>query len=498
MQQKIAKFKETLRKAKAYQHALGVMYYDFQTVMPRAGADGYASTVGTLSEEVYKLNTSQEFKDLTAELCARGDELDPVTRREAEVLQEEIARMDCVPVQEYVDYQTAQSLASSVWHQAKVDNDYAAFRPHLKTLLDYSRRFALYYAPDRAPYDTLLDQYEKGLTMQTLDGYFASLRKSLQPLVEKTAARKDRIDDSFLFRHYPVEGQRKLSDEVMRIMGLDRARCAIGEVEHPFTIDFSKNDVRITTHYYEDAVASSLYSVIHEGGHALYGLNIGDELQGSPLADGASMSIHESQSRLYENIIGRSKGFTALLFSKMQALFPEQLAGVTAHDFYRAVNKSVPSLIRTEADELTYSFHIMVRYELEKRLVEGSLTVDDLPAEWNRLYRELLGVEVPDDTHGVLQDSHWSGGSFGYFPSYSLGSAYGAQFVDVMRRELDVDALVAAGELAPITDWLARNIHRHGLMKTPAQLIEDTCGAPFDPRYYVEYLTRKYTEIYGL
>ena len=210
------------------------------------------------------------------------------------------------------------------------------------------------------------------------------------------------------------------------------------------------------------------------------------------------MGVHESQSRLFENIIGRSQGFTAHIFPTMQRLFPEQLHGVTAQDFYRAVNKSVPSLVRTEADELTYSFHIMIRYELEKRLIAGTLSVDELPEAWNALYKEYLGVDVPDDTHGVLQDSHWSGGSFGYFPSYSIGSAYGAQFVHAMKKDLDVDALVAAGELAPIIDWLTDKIYRFGRIKTPDQLLLDTCGESFDPQYYVDYLTDKFTAIYGL
>ena len=498
MQKRIEEFKAYLHKMHAYEHALGVMNYDFETAMPKGAAEDYAKTMGILGEEYYRLQTAPEFKSMIKELAERKDELDLITRREVEVLDEDIARTDCIPLQEYVDYQMEQSLASSVWHEAKVNNDYAAFKPHLAKLIDYNRRFALYYAPDKDPYDTMLDMYEKGMTQSTLDDYFARLRRDLLPLVEKTAALRDTIDDGFLFKNYPLEGQRALSDAIMQVMCIDRRHCSIGEVEHPFTTEFNKHDVRITTHYYEDAVASSFYSVVHEGGHALYELHTGDELIGSPLASGTSMGVHESQSRLFENIIGRSQGFTAHIFPTMQRLFPEQLHGVTAQDFYRAVNKSVPSLVRTEADELTYSFHIMIRYELEKRLIAGTLSVDELPEAWNALYKEYLGVDVPDDTHGVLQDSHWSGGSFGYFPSYSIGSAYGAQFVHAMKKDLDVDALVAAGELAPIIDWLTDKIYRFGRIKTPDQLLLDTCGEPFDPQYYVDYLTDKFTAIYGL
>ena len=350
MQQKIEQFKAALKKMKAYQHAMGVMFYDFETVMPKGAAEDFAAHMGILSEEVYKMQTAPEFKALIDELYEKKDGLDLVTRREVEVLREDSARTACIPMEEYVDYQKVQSMASSVWHEAKVNNDYAAFKPYLKQLVDYNRKFALYYAPDKDPYDTMLDQFEKGLTRKELDGFFGNLREKLLPLINETSARRDEIDDSFLFRHYPVEQQRAFSDYLMQVMGIDRNFCTIGEVEHPFTTNFTKHDVRITTHYYEDAVASSLYSVVHEGGHALYELHTGDELNDSPLGTGTSMGIHESQSRLFENIIGRSEEFTRLIFPKMEELFPEQLKGVTAWDFYRAVNKSVPSLIRTEAD----------------------------------------------------------------------------------------------------------------------------------------------------
>lgn len=498
MQKLVKEFKAYLKKLHAYQHAAGVMYYDFETAMPKGASEEFSQTMGVLSEELYKLSTAPEFKNMVKQLLEHKDELDLITRREAEELNESIARTDCIPMEEYVDYQMVQSMASSVWHEAKVTNDYAAFKPHLEKLIQYARKFALYYAPDQDPYDTLLDEYEKGLNKETLDRYFASLRENLLPLVEKTSALRDTIDDRFLFAHYPLEGQRALSDYIMQVMCIDRNHCSIGEVEHPFTTEFNKHDVRITTHYYEDAVASSFYSVVHEGGHALYELNTGDDLIGSPLASGTSMGIHESQSRLFENIIGRSEEFIQVVFPKLLELFPEQLKGVTAHDFYCAVNKSVPSLVRTEADELTYSFHIMVRYELEKQLIAGTLSVDDLPAAWNRLYKEYLGVDVPDDTHGVLQDSHWSGGSFGYFPSYSIGSAYGAQFMDAMRKDLDVDALIAAGNLKPIIDWLTEKIYRFGCIKKPSELIRDICGQEFDAKYYVDYLTKKFSDIYSL
>ncbi len=258
----------------------------------------------------------------------------------------------------------------------------------------------------------------------------------------------------------PAPGRRscQFSDFIMDVMDIDRDHCIIGETEHPFTINFSRDDVRITTHYFPDQVASSLYSVVHEGGHALYELHTGRELARTCLGNGVSMGIHESQSRFYENIIGRSRAFCSVLLPWLKEHFPEQLVDVTEEQFYRMVNRSQPSLIRTEADELTYCLHIMVRYELEKQMFAGTITAHDLPAAWNRLYKEYLGVDVPSDREGVLQDSHWANGNIGYFPSYAIGSAYGAQYLLEMQKDLDVEAAVRSGKLTAINRWLEEKI----------------------------------------
>ena len=498
MEETIRRFKAHLAKMHAYEHALGVLYYDAETVMPKAGGEGLGGTIGVLSEESYRLSTAPELKEMLKALLENRDVLDDVTRHEAEELSENMERMEKIPMEEFVAYQMAQSEASRVWHEAKPANDYAAFEPHLAKLIDYQRRFAGYMRPELPAYDALLDQYEKGLTMQTLDAYFADIRAKLLPVIHDIAERGRNIDTSFLQKEFPIWKQRQLSDYIMQVMTIDRACCALGEVEHPFTTGFNKRDIRITTHYHADDLLSSFYSVVHEGGHALYELNTGDDLFCSPLGTGASMGIHESQSRFFENIIGRSEAFLTFVFPKMQELFPAELAGVTPHMLYLAANRSEPSLIRTEADELTYSMHIMVRYELEKKLIAGELSTKELPEAWNALYREYLGIDVPDDTRGVLQDSHWSGGMFGYFPSYSIGSAYASQIYAAMQKDIDVPALVAKGELAPVVGWLTEKIYRFGCMKKPAELIENACGAPFDPTYYTDYLTKKYSEIYGL
>ena len=336
------------------------------------------------------------------------------------------------------------------------------------------------------------------MTMAAIDPFFKETREKLVPLIRQIAERGRRIDDSFLKKSYPIADQKLLSEHLMNVLTMDKARRVIGTTEHPFTTAFTKYDVRITTHYHENVMASSMYSVIHEGGHALYELNVGDDIAYSPVGSGTSMGIHESQSRFYENIIGRSEAFIGMIMPKLAELFPSQLRGVDAHAFYLAVNKSEPSLIRTEADELTYPLHIMIRYELEKQLIDGSLDTKDLPAAWNRMYKEYLGVEVPNDRQGVLQDSHWSFGGFGYFPSYALGSAYGAQMLASLEKDVDVWGSVKHGDLKPIVDWLTERIYRYGSMKTPAEFLENCCHAPFDPSYYITYLTKKLSDVYAL
>lgn len=498
MEQIVKAFKADLAKQDAIHHAMGVLQYDSVTAMPKGGYEELAATMGYLSELDYKFQVSTERKEMLEQILAHKDEVDSVTRREAEELSEELERVSKIPMDEYVAYQMEQNVASAVWEKAKHENDYQAFKPHLEKLIDFNKRFAGYFAPEKPVYDALLDQFEKGLTMATLDQYFTAVRKEVVPLLKATQEKGRAIDESFLSRPVPVHMQQKFSDELMKILCIDREYCGIAETEHPFTTNFSKHDVRITTHYHEDAFVSSMYSVIHEGGHALYELHTGDELLGSPLAQGTSMSVHESQSRFFENIIGRSEAFCAYLLPRLQELFPQQMQDVTAEKLFLAVNNAKPSLIRTEADELTYSLHIMVRYEIEKRIFAGELSVDELPEAWNKLYKEYLGVDVPDDTHGILQDSHWAGGMFGYFPSYSLGSAYASQILARMRKELDFDGCVRRGELQPIVDWLTEHVFKYGQLKKPGEVIELACGAPFDPTFYTDYLKEKFTKVFAL
>ena len=497
VQEAVETLAEYSRTMHAYNHAMSALYLDAGTVAPKNTTAGRNVTMEVLSRVTFELSTDPKRGELIAYLEANAGELDASTRRQVEVARKSFDQMSRIPAEEYVAYSVLLNEAQDVWEKAKNDSDFALFAPYLEKIVDFNRKFAGYYNPELAPYDALLNEFEEGLTMDTLDGFFAQLRGAIVPLLAATQAAEP-IDDSFLELAYPIEVQRKFSDYLMDLLGLDRGHCGIAETEHPYTLTFNNKDVRITTHYHEKNMTFAMYSTIHEGGHALYELGCGDEYEFTNLSGGASMSIHESQSRFYENIIGRSRAFVEVYFPKLKELFPQQLENVTAEMFYRAVNKAQPSLIRTEADELTYCIHVMIRYEIEKQLIAGTLAVADVPAAWNRMYKDYLGIDVPDDKNGCLQDSHWSGGMIGYFPSYALGSAYGAQMLAKMQEDLgDIYADVAKGDLSRITGWLREKIHRHAGFKKPAPLFEDVCGK-FDAKFFTDYLTRKFSELYGL
>lgn len=484
------------KKLYAYNAASSSFYLDSVTVAPKDTAEGRGVALGILAGEQQKLLTAPEVGEMLAFLSERREELSHVERREVEELYRKYKQMSRIPADEYMAYAMLTNEASDVWHRAKEQSDFELFRPVLEKLVDYNIKFAGYYDSTKKPYDALLNEYERGVDMEALDKFFGTIRDRLVPLIQ-AIGEAPQIDDGFLHRHYPIEAQRKFSDYLMEVLALDRGHCTIGETEHPFTLEFNNKDVRITTNYKEDSVVDSMYSVIHEGGHAKYELGIRDDLQYTCLAGGVSMGVHESQSRFYENLIGRSRPFIEAIFPKMQEFFPEQLADVTAEQMYLAVNRVEPSLIRTEADELTYSLHVMIRYEIEKQLIGGTLAVKDVPKVWNRLYKEYLGVDVPDDRHGCLQDSHWSGGSFGYFPSYALGSAYGAQMLKRMEQDQNVWDAVAKGDLSGVSAWLGEKVHQYGSLLEPADVVKNACGE-FDPTVYTDYLTKKYSEIYGL
>ena len=492
-----AALSRALETREAYSHARAVMDFDAMTAAPVNSAPRRAETLAALKAEERKLMTGGALLCALDVLFAHADELDEKTRREAELTRREALRLERIPADALAEHNRLLGVASAAWREAKKRDDFGLFRPYLQGVFESSRRLALLARPESDPYDTLLDENEEGMNAAFLDPFFRGLREALVPLIGRIAKRP-KPDASFLHGHFPREKQLAFSRELMGLMGIDGRRCALGEAEHPYTTFISRNDVRMTTHIYEDRVHANMFSILHEGGHALYELGISEKLEGSPLGHGASAGMHESQSRLYENLIGRSRGFAEFVLPVMKRYFPEALGGVSPAEFFLAVNRAEPSMKRTEADELTYCLHIMIRYELEKALVSGDISACDVPKEWGRLCGEYLGLVPETDAEGCLQDMHWGSGLIGYFPTYALGNAYGAQILAHMKKELDFDGLIAAGNIEPITLWLREHIHKYGMLKTPAELIRSASGEDFDPRYYTDYLTKKFSALYGL
>jgi len=485
-------------KMSAYEHATALLQYDGDTSAPEGTAANRAHTMAILGEEQYKLAIGAETVQLLEYLDGQQEALTEKEQRMVYLLLKEIRHMQKIPMEEYIAFEKLTVEAGAVWHRAKEENDYASFRPYLDRLIAATTRIAGYCAPEKEPYDYWLDEYEEGMDQKKLDAFFDGLRAHLVPLIQKIGAA-EQVDETPLRGEAPEEAQAKLVPYLMDLLGLDRAHVGFTTTLHPFTTSLGSHyDERITTNYKLDNYADSLFSVVHEGGHALYDTGSADDLAYTALDGGGSMGLHESQSRFYENLIGRSRAFVNHIFPKLQELFPERVKGFTAEDVYRAVNRVTPSLIRTESDEVTYCLHIMIRYELEKRLFNGTLSTEDLPAEWNRLYREYLGVEVPDDAHGVLQDVHWSGGGFGYFPSYALGNVYGAALLEKMKETVDVEAAVAAGDLSPVNAWNREHIWQYGKLYPTQKILRDALGQEPTAEAYIRYLETKYSEIYGL
>ena len=493
----IEKLNELEKSTYALNHALSILSVDGDTVAPKNSWKGRGKAMAYLTELAYKQLVNPETGEMLDTILQRREETDEVTFRKAELLKENYDEYNILPMEEFVAYQELTNESGAVWHDAKEKSDWEMFAPYLEKLVAFRRRFASLKDPSKPAYDVLLDQFEKGASMESLDPFFRTLREELSPVILEVAAREKPVP-AFMKGPWAVSGQRLFSRKIMALEGIDPLNCTLGETEHPFTDSTNKWDVRITTHYYENDPFSSMYSVIHEGGHALYELDVRDDLQFTNLAGGVSMGVHESQSRFYENIIGRSRAFCTPLLKIMKEVFPEQMKDVTEDELYSAINLSKPSLIRTEADELTYSLHVMIRYELEKAMIGGDLKVADIPGEWNRLYKEVLGVDVPDDKHGCLQDSHWSFGGMGYFPSYALGSAYGVQMLQEMEKDVDVWTAVAKGDLSPVTAWLTEKVHQYGHLKKPCDLLPAAMGGPLDATVYTGYLKKKFTELYKL
>ncbi|MBU1144523.1 MAG: carboxypeptidase M32 [Firmicutes bacterium] len=492
----VNKFRELVKKSKAYIYVLQLCGWDSNTEAPRGAFPRRAELLGIIGSELFKLQTSKETQDIIYGLYAKKDELDPFTKREIEKAKKELDKIIKIPESEFIEYQQLIQLSQVVWQDAKANSDFNSFKDNLQKIFDFNKKFISYYGIDDHPYNVLLDDYEEGMSMKEYNKFFDVLKKDLVPFVKEILATKKNSNDAFMNEFFDASKQQEFCDYLIDVLAFDRNRGLMKKSVHPFTWNTSPDDVRFTTRYLENYVFSSIFAVIHELGHATYEQQIDTKWDNTLLNSGTSMGIHESQSRFFENIIGRSKSFWEVHYPKFKSLFPEQLRNVSLDDFYRATNKVEASLIRVEADELTYSLHIMIRYEIERMILSDEVQIEDLPKVWNKLMIEYLGIEPKNDGEGVLQDVHWSSGLIGYFPTYALGTAYSAQFYYSMKKELDIDKLVSENKISEINLWLKEKIHQFGASKSPKELLLEVTKEEFNPKYYVQYLKEKYTEIY--
>ncbi|KEO84611.1 carboxypeptidase M32 [Tumebacillus flagellatus] len=496
----IENFKALVKRMKQLEEATALMFWDLRTGTPKKGVEQRSEVVGMLSGDQFKLSVSEEMGRYLAELTQPDvlETLDEITRASVLERKKEYDRSKKIPPQKYQDFVVLTSKAEYAWQEAKAKNDFESFRPHLEKIVDTVREFIELWGYDENKYDTLLDQYEPGMTVAKIDAIFAPLRERTVALVKKISER-EQVRRDFLNQEFPKADQRKFCEFILTQLGYDFEAGRLDESAHPFAIGLNPGDVRITTRFNPNDMQSSLFGTIHECGHAMYEQNISKDLIGTFLATGTSMGIHESQSRFWENMIGRSREFWSRYYDDLKARFPQQFEGVSVDEFYDAINLVEPSLIRVDADELTYNLHIMIRYEIEKDLINGNIAVADLPRIWNEKMEEYLGIRPENDTTGVLQDIHWAGGSFGYFASYSLGNIYSAQFQAAIARAIpDYREKVAAGDTSELKQWLIENVYRYGKSRQPAQIIFDATGEEINPKYLIEYLETKYESIYKI
>ncbi|AVQ99196.1 carboxypeptidase M32 [Oceanobacillus iheyensis] len=487
-------FKELLKEQSAYKEAIALAHWDMRTKIPKKGVEQRSEVVGFLAEKLHQLETSEKMKYFIDVL--KDNTKDEIVRKTVEECEQNYERNRKIPHDEFKEYVMLQSKSEAIWQEAREKSDFTLFQPYLEKLVDYNKKFANYWGYEKNIYDALLHNYEPGITTETLDQVFPALRNSLTSLLDKINQSTVKPDPQVLKGHFPKTKQEAFTLDILERMGYDFSSGRLDETIHPFAISLNINDVRVTTRYDEEDFRMAVFGTIHEGGHALYEQNINPNLASTPLATGTSMGIHESQSLFWENFVGRSESFWSSHYELFKNYAPEAFQSVPLNQFYRAVNEVKPSFIRIEADELTYPLHIMIRYELEKALINGEIDVKDLPGLWNEKMKDYLGIVPPSDKEGVLQDIHWSGGDFGYFPSYALGYMYAAQFNHTLNKEMNVNNLIASGEFDQIREWFTKHVHQYGKMKKPLEIVNDVTGEALDARYLVDYLTKKYSGIY--
>ena len=488
-----------LSEVEVYGRALGKISFDMQCCAPPEGMEKAGADMAVLGKRLHALTHSKRYVALITSLHDDPGELTAAQRRTVELLYREYSKTK----NETAAFAYRRDLAASQgygrWLEAKKKADFSLFRDSLAELVELARQAIDLRDEKKATYyDSCLDDHEPGGSQEQLDAFFAALKERIVPLMRRIQSEGKPIREDFLTRKCPIPEQEAFSRELLELEGLRPTATVLMTTEHPFTTNFGPTDVRVTTHYYESLFLSNIFSTLHEGGHALFMQNEPAEFYENFTSDGMTNGMHETISRFYENLIGRSEAFIRFIYPRLCQVSPGVMDGVSQRELYEGVNIARPSLIRTEADELTYSLHILIRYELEKGMMNGTLPIDEVPARWNALYKEILGIDVPDDAQGCLQDVHWSDGYMGYFPSYALGNAYGAQILHAMKRDFDVDAAVAAGELGKVADWLKVHVFSCASMLDPDDWIRAVTGEGLNVNYYLDYLEAKYKDVYAL
>ena len=496
---KLQQLKNLLAEIADLNQITALLSWDQQTYMPPGGAENRGHHLATLQQIAHTKFVSDEIGKLLDDLQPYASQLDPdsfeaclvrVTRRNYE-------KETKVPVEWVMESALTTTLAHEAWAKARAENDFLHFQPHIERLLDLAHRYAGFFAPYEHVYDPLMDIFEPGMKTTDVKAIFDALRP-LQVSLLKQIALSPQVDNAFMTLTYDEGKQWDFGVETITKMGFDWQRSRQDKTLHPFTSSFGYGDVRITTRVFPNYLAPALFGTLHEAGHAMYEMGADASLDRSPLFGGASSGIHESQSRMWENLIGRSYPFWQHFYPRLQEVFPSQLGNLPLEAFYKGINKVQPSLIRVEADEATYNLHIMLRMELEIALLEGSLRVKDLPEVWNSRFQQYLGITPPDNAKGVLQDIHWSGGLIGYFPSYALGNLIAAQLWERINADIpDLPDQIRQGQFAPWVAWLREKVHRHGSKFEPQQLIQSVTGSKIDPAAYMRYLDQKFKAIYG-
>lgn len=498
--QNLQHVKKVLTRAEQYDHAVNVLSYDQETICPPDAMEEQGEVWALLNNLSYKLIKDPAFIEAAEYLYEHRMELDELDRVMAEQLHRNYVQTKNITPELQHEFMLTFNRAFVNWSKAREAGDYSLFAPSLKEVADTNRRMIELRGEDAAgktAYDTLLDDYERGMTSEVLDEAFGACKERLIPLLEKIQKSPRKIRTDFLTRRADEEQQAKMTKWLLTQMRFNFARGAFTTSEHPFTASMGRFDTRITTHYYPNQFLSAMYSTIHEGGHALFDQNQPQENHDHFIIGGKTLGMHESVSRFYENRIGRSEVFVRFAYPKVCEFFPEVMEGVTAEEFYLAVNAVRPSLIRTEADEFTYTFHIIIRYEIEKALFAGEIKVEDIPALWNRKYQEYLGVCPTSDRNGALQDVHWTSG-FGYFPTYAIGNFYNAMYYNRMKQEVEVEKAIREGNFEPVNSWMIGHVFAKADRLSPKEWIRDITGREFTPTDFLDYLEEKYAGIYGL